>query len=310
MNTNCPICQSKSLLKEKIGVDKIKSSLETYFQSKISDDLELLDYSIFECSLCSYSFSFPLIEGSNKFYTWITNQNTYYPLSRWEYGQVLNIINERNLNSLLDVGCGDGVFLDYIKSNSKIENLFGIDTTQSSINDCQIKGLKNTFCCTTDEFINHQHVKFDLVTTFHVLEHISDPINFIGGLKKLIKQDGMIVISTPYSPMDFEYYWFDILNKPPHHMGFWNERSYRKLAEQLNMNITVAMPPNNKILPTLINSLKLLIYGPSNDNKINPFYLILSNPLLCSKMLFKLFFRKKVNDKRASNVIMVMLKNK
>jgi hypothetical protein len=93
-------------------------------------------------------------------------------------------------------------------------------------------------------------------------------------------------------------------------MGFWNENSYRKLAEILNMDIKILMPPSGKLTGVIINALKLWVYGPSELTKINPYYLLISNPFKFAKLFVKLFFRSKVNGKRASNVITVMLTNK
>lgn len=310
MSINCPICNSATKLKEKISKEKIKDNLEYYFQTTINEEIGLIDYDILKCSNCSYYFSYPFKEGTNKFYNWITHQNTYYPSTRWEYGQVLNLIKHTKINDLLDVGCGDGEFLNFVKQNSELNNLYGIDPTKSSIDNCQKRGLDNTFCETIDEFLNSKDIKFDLVTSFHVLEHISDPINFVCGLKKLIKNDGRIIISTPYSPMDFEYFWFDILNKPPHHMGFWNEISYQKLADVLDMNIKIMMPPSARLRGSLINSLKLWVYGPGNKNNVNPYFLLISNPFKVLRVFIKLLFRNKINGERAANVITVLLTNK
>lgn len=308
-NINCPICHSTTKLKENIDKNIIKNTLIKYFDSEINENLDLINYDIYKCKVCTYEFAYPFTEGSNKFYTWITKQKKYYPYIRWEYKKVLNYINENNISSVMDIGCGDGNFLKYVKDNNSIINLFGIDTTENSIKNCKNKGLINTYCETVESFINKNSKKFEVVCLFHVLEHISKPYEFIVQLKELLEKNGKIFISTPYSPMDFEYYWFDILNKPPHHMGFWNENSYKQLAKILNMNIKIHMEPTQSFKISYLNALNLTINGNSSLKSINKFKII-SNIFIAVKLLVKLYFRKKLNGERASNVILISLENK
>lgn len=309
LEINCPICNSISKLKKQISKEKIIKNLETYFDCSIDADLDLIDYSIFKCQKCKYTFSYPFVDGSNNFYTWITNRKKYYPTFRWEYGKVSDILLERNYKSIIDVGCGDGMYLNFLKSIKNNLTLYGLDTTKTSIENCHQIGLQNTFCETVENFKLKTNQKFDVVTLFHVLEHISNPISFVEELKGLISQNGIIAISTPYSPMDFEYYWFDILNSPPHHMGFWNERSYRQLAAKLNMNIEVIMDPNVNFKNSLINALNLSVYG-TKPAKNNPYILLFSHPIKTLKITYKLLTREKVNNLRAGNVILILLSHK
>jgi 2-polyprenyl-3-methyl-5-hydroxy-6-metoxy-1,4-benzoquinol methylase len=52
-------------------------------------------------------------------------------------------------------------------------------------------------------------------------EHIAKPKEFVQEILSILHPLGNIYLSTPYSPMDFELEWYDVLNNPPHHMGRW-----------------------------------------------------------------------------------------
>ena len=79
--------------------------------------------------------------------------------------------------------------------------------------------------------------EFPVVTSFHCLEHVSQPVEFVRELLRATARGGSLFLSTPYSPMSFETEWFDVMNHPPHHMTRWNLAAYRKLAEILGVKM-------------------------------------------------------------------------
>ncbi len=243
---NCPLCDQKSIVVRTLTSQYMAHSVGKYFGSAIDDSLIGENYTIRRCGNCSLEFADPLVPGSDDFYEWITSQKAYYPRFRKEYGAVQSLIKsyeqENRLEGgqklrLIDIGCGSGDFLEVLKKNRNLD-LYGIDTTESSVKICKAKGL-NVSCSYLDELLagNENFNAFDFVTSFHVLEHVPQPFQFVADMKKLLVKDGCIFLSTPYSPMSIESDWFDPLNHPPHHMTRWNERAYQELARRLNMSI-------------------------------------------------------------------------
>lgn len=307
-NISCPICNNSSVRIKNLDSIYIKNKLSTQFNTQIPNDVEIIDYELMKCNECSFEFASPQIEGSGSFYNWITSQPKYYVESRWEYSQVLELLSKESKNiNLLDVGCGDGQFFDSIvqTNNSKID-FYGLDPSSGSIETCKNKGYK-VFCMDIQKFKSiHRDKLFDVVTAYHVLEHIADPKKFLKELAGLIKPFGAIYISTPYSPMDFELEWYDVLNHPPHHMGRWNLNSYSKIAEMLGLKFEVFMPEPEKLLKTAILSFMFSIYGPI---KIKSKIKILKNMIRYAVQflnhLNQQSKRIKILGKRASNVILV-----
>lgn len=122
---------------------------------------------------------------------------------------------------LLDVGCGDGVFL--LEAQERGYEVWGIDFDRKSICVCQErKGLKNTFAMSLQdfaEFCERKNLKFDVVTFFEVLEHQDKPKEFLQTVRSILKPDGWIAGSVPNRNGRT---WKDIrkyttTDHPPHH---------------------------------------------------------------------------------------------
>ncbi len=106
----------------------------------------------------------------------------------------------RNYNNLLDYGCGDGTFLTMV-SNLFSEAL-GTDVSQEQIYDCQqrLSGeTKLKFCLKTELDSQKYNSYFDIAVCMEVLEHCppEQAEIVINNLKRLVKEDGVIIISVP-----------------------------------------------------------------------------------------------------------------
>ncbi|WP_440691102.1 class I SAM-dependent methyltransferase, partial [Candidatus Pelagibacter sp. HIMB1782] len=99
-----------------------------------------------------------------------------------------NIKNKK----VLDFGCGWGGFLNEIKNSNKIYGLEIRDECYDYIksNMKKIKIFKN---------LKQINEKFDLITMFHVLEHLPNQIEVLKNLKKRLKKNGKLIIEVPHS---------------------------------------------------------------------------------------------------------------
>ena len=110
----------------------------------------------------------------------------------------LNYINEmlqtfgKNVNSILEVGCGGCTILSQLK-NQGYETI-GIDPSPIALKDGAKKGINviNEFF-PTPKFTE----KVDLIMHSDVIEHVSDPVDFLIEQRKQLTQNGLIIISLP-----------------------------------------------------------------------------------------------------------------
>lgn len=285
----------------------ILDQLEIYYGQRPPDDAVDSDYSLWRCAETKLEFAWPVRPGNLCFYEWISRFDSYYPGARWEYGEVARMIANCN-EGVLDVGCGDGEFLRGLGGNAS--GKFAVDLNESAIKACRALGFQS-FCGTIDAAIKADFLKpgtFPVVTSFHCLEHVEDPVGFMRSLVQLVAPGGRLFVSTPYSPMSFESDWFDVLNHPPHHMTRWNRKAYEKLAALLGMKMRWFVPESTALLRTL-SVFIAVSYGPHRPIGKGR---LLRDLVLKSPSFFRLYAKQSrrgrdVGEGIAADVILVEL---
>ncbi|MFH1457236.1 MAG: class I SAM-dependent methyltransferase [Patescibacteria group bacterium] len=312
----CPICGSAIKIVKELKKEYIINNLLKYFDEEnrnkiFLDSLNIIDYDLVKCKNCQLEFADPLQPGSNNFYSWITEYPIYYPEKRWEWQETINKIeNEKKGNiELLEVGCGSGIFLEMLQDKKDIKAI-GLDTTPESVEKCKQKKLE-VYCQDLNDYKKNFDKKFDYIVAFHCLEHVPDPKNLIRSMLEVLKPNGKLFISTPYSPLIFEPLWFDPQNHPPHHMTRWNNKSYQELANQLKLNVSFFSPPADSALKRTIYTLNLFWNSRSNlESPARVLIRALKNPVFSFKEFIRQTKRNKINGRVASNVILVKLNRK
>jgi len=185
---------------------------------------------LFRCNDTGYMFFEPSIEGDSTLYEHLQTSSWYYMPWKWEHEIALMYIKD-NIN-LLEIGCAEGHFLDTIRKDYKI-NVAGIETNSLAVKRAREKGL-----IIYEEFIKyhslHNSLKYDIICSFQVLEHISDVKKFINSSLECLKPNGFLIISVPNN-LSFISEFDEILLMPPHHVGFWDEHSLQKIPSFFNM---------------------------------------------------------------------------
>lgn len=123
----------------------------------------------------------------------------------------------------LDVGTGNGAFVETIKKYSDISIDF-IEPDKRAINASNISYGHHFY--SLDDVDDK---KYDLIVINQVLEHVSQPILFINKIKNLLKNEGHLYIDTPNRDCEFKD------NLSPHIL-FWNTRSMERFFITLGFN--------------------------------------------------------------------------
>lgn len=92
----------------------------------------------------------------------------------------------------LDVGCGTGINTSRLKS--KTSNLFGFD-----IADYRREPYKQDFqyVLGSPDKLSFGNSQFDLITTWDVIEHVENDLNFLHEIYRVLKPGGLVLLSTP-----------------------------------------------------------------------------------------------------------------
>jgi len=110
------------------------------------------------------------------------------------YLKIKSFLN--NISNLLEIGAGDGSFLNIVKENQPTVSLSSVETDISTLSQrAEIENLKNYESL---EEICEYNNKYDAICMFHVLEHIIDPSAYLSMISRLlIKNDSIVIVEVP-----------------------------------------------------------------------------------------------------------------
>jgi 2-polyprenyl-3-methyl-5-hydroxy-6-metoxy-1,4-benzoquinol methylase len=191
--SNCIICNTDMVSKDS-------------FTDKSCDTIK--------CSKCGFTWQWyqPTQKTLNEFY------KSSKPMELWtdikkstketirqgeKFSFIWDFIYHAGVKSVLDVGCGNGVFLDRLDSNIK---RVGIEPNQNSYGKKPYKVYESyqhfvLSLPATDNIINidrsDNEYQYDMITMFGVLEHLKDPISEVKRYIKFLKKDGYFVVIVP-----------------------------------------------------------------------------------------------------------------
>jgi len=196
------------------------------------------NYDILYCSGCQLRFSYSRGENERDFYT---RSPLYadrslgtlvdFSLEDWRFKTFFALVKPQPKDSLLDVGCGDGAFIDFVRKNGT--EVFGIDIDARAVSLAKnLRKLQNVKNASWDGLKGIAREKtFDIITLFDVLEHIPDPCLAGSVAFDLLKPGGTICISVPR--IDRYPRIFDAeADYPPHHFTLWTRRSLELLMRR------------------------------------------------------------------------------
>lgn len=92
-----------------------------------------------------------------------------------------------------DVGAGGGSFLDFVQGSAA--QIIAIEPSETYRKALSQKGY--TCYAYAEQACADYEEKIDLVTSFDVIEHVEDPVNFCKAIHKLLAADGHIILGTP-----------------------------------------------------------------------------------------------------------------
>ena len=139
--------------------------------------------------------------------------------------------------TVLDIGAGTGDFLQACKKNH-----WKVAGVEPSLKAREI--AKNKTISLEKDLSFFKGQKFDVITLWHVLEHVENLEAYTQSLKDLLKENGTLLIAVPnYKSFDATYYgafWaaFDV----PRHLWHFSQTSIQKIFALVSLNLTREIP--------------------------------------------------------------------
>ncbi|ULQ57989.1 class I SAM-dependent methyltransferase [Flavihumibacter rivuli] len=237
----CPVC----------GSDKIRPVLEVKDQT-VSGQL----FAIWECESCTLRFTqdIPDAKSIGPYYksdAYVSHTDTRQGLVNQLYHRVRMItlkqkrdllIRESGLNTgtLLDIGAGTGAFLATMKGAGW--RVTGLEPDKDARAIARSKfGLE----LHSPELLAELPVaSFDVITLWHVLEHVHDLKEYVDRIRTLLKDNGRLIIAVPnYTSKDAEIYqehWaaYDV----PRHLYHFSPASMKRLLNNSHLQLMKVLP--------------------------------------------------------------------
>lgn len=187
-----------------------------------------------QCPRCGFRFFDSSLIGNSAFYRELQEQiPTYYP-TRPEFFRALKLAKREGLESVLDVGCGSGTFLDLASEQGLRTS--GIEVNEAAAGMARKKG--HTIHPVDLGRLRQAGVEApDLITLFQVLEHVAAPRQIVQDAKALLRPGGFIAVGVPNDKGLYQVCPLDPHQWPPHHISRWRLRDLACLGRQCGLEI-------------------------------------------------------------------------
>lgn len=111
--------------------------------------------------------------------------------------KVLETIAKYKFNKILDIGCGDGGFSALLGKACGAREVYGVEISEKGVEMANKNGVKALKCDIDEENLPFEDAYFDAVFAGEVIEHLFDPDHFLNEIHRVLKVDGIFVLSTP-----------------------------------------------------------------------------------------------------------------
>ncbi len=150
----------------------------------------------------------------------------YQIVKKWSLQKKTKLIFTQNngLGSLLDVGAGTGDFLKVAK-----EKGWEVAGVEPNVNATKLASQKGVVL--KPELKDFEGNQFDVITLWHVLEHVPNLEETIAQLSGLLKPNGVLIIAVPnfksYDALHYGKFWaaYDV----PRHLWHFSKKSIKEL---------------------------------------------------------------------------------
>jgi 2-polyprenyl-3-methyl-5-hydroxy-6-metoxy-1,4-benzoquinol methylase len=232
---NCPLCGSLKISPFLKAKDHLLSNES---------------FDIYQCQSCSFRFTrdVPPPKEIGKYYQsqdYISHSDTRKGLMNqlYHFGRTMMLKKKYRMvrkvskgKKLLDIGSGTGYFPAFMKEKGYI--VAGVETDPKARAFAEKEFGITVY--SPEDFLNKKiEDKFDVITLWHVLEHLADFNLYIDRILEHLSSGGSLVIALPNcSSLDARFYkelWagYDV----PRHLWHFTPSTFKKLAENHGLKI-------------------------------------------------------------------------
>jgi SAM-dependent methyltransferase len=183
---------------------------------------------LIRCDSCGLDRFEPMAPGDGGFYAQLAASMPYAE-DRWDFEIARSLV--RPTDDVVDLGCGDGRFLASL--GLRVGRTAGVDTNAPAVERLRERGGE-AYATDFDAFAREHAGEFDVVTSFHTMEHVPDPVAMGRAAARCLRSGGRFLLSLP----NRDHVWRDErapLDRPPHHVTRWSPEQVTRLAFVLGL---------------------------------------------------------------------------
>jgi len=191
MIEECRVCGDKKFTK----VLETKPLPEYVWPTGKVNATELSPCCVYQCSSC---YHLQLQKFSNedvgKFYRHGSHVEENMPAKKQRLQKILNDLGEDFFinKKILDVGGGSNPFVNLLNDYSKHVFVSDFEIPDETVRFCGGNVYRGMF-----ESADIPLGSFDVILSFHSLEHMNNPALVVGKMRKLLKKDGYVIVEVP-----------------------------------------------------------------------------------------------------------------
>jgi 2-polyprenyl-3-methyl-5-hydroxy-6-metoxy-1,4-benzoquinol methylase len=147
---------------------------------------------------------------------------------------------------ILDLGCGNGAITNFLISEGY--DIYGTDASQKGIEIEKKINVERFYVQDINSGVlpaELSNVEFKTILSTEVIEHLYNPVNYMVFCRKILKNAGNLVVSTPYHGYlkNLALAFFNAMDKHytalwiGGHIKFWSIRSLTELLNEQNFKI-------------------------------------------------------------------------
>ncbi|MEM6735218.1 MAG: class I SAM-dependent methyltransferase [Bacteroidota bacterium] len=231
----CPVCKNTNLTNFLICTDHLVTGESFALNICNKCSLVFTNPRPDEKSLYKYYESNKYISHTNKSNNLL---NLLYKLVRiYTIKKKIKLIQQYSKNkAILDYGCGTGDFLQACKKNGF--HTIGFEPNEEAKIQAQSKNLRLV------NNLKDLKEKVDIITAWHVIEHVHSLRETIKDLKKSLKDEGILFVAVPniksYDALHYKEYWaaYDV----PRHLYHFTQTSFGMLVAKNKLKLIDTIP--------------------------------------------------------------------
>ncbi len=174
---------------------------------------------------------------SKKYFNSVT-QKSKNNLLRY-INQLKNLTISLENKTICDIGCAEGSLLELLHTKESVpqKKLYGVDISKYAIDMVKKKGF-NGKVVNFDKVFN-PIIKFDMAFALDVIEHMENPYVFLNNIKKILKKNGYVILTTPnissFSHLIQKDNWYGYLDKT--HKFLFEKEGLKYILKKNGFNI-------------------------------------------------------------------------